>query len=69
MTPVLIQAYLNSTFKVVNNSCTGGWSNGTNMASNVRFELFQCCRLVMVHIVLAVTPKEVIQGTKVGGMG
>ena len=37
------------------------------MASNVHIVLLQCCRLVFVHIFLAVTPKEAIQGN--GGTG
>ena len=59
MTLVLVQAYLNSALKVINNSrCTCGLITAKTMANSVHFELFQCCRLVILHIFLTVTPNK-----------
>ena len=63
-----VQAGLYSACEALYNSLTCSYGYGSNMASNVGLKLIYGRWLIDIYFVLAIAPKEEVQGVQIGGV-
>ena len=62
MAAILAQADFDSSLKTLNNPCAHFRSYLVYLLSDIVLELRNCCWLVSVNMIFAVSPKEKVQG-------
>ena len=63
-----VQAGLYSSCEALYNSLTCSYGYGSNMASNVGLKLIYGRWLIDIYVILAIAPKEEVQGDQIWGV-
>ena len=68
MATILVDAGLNSLLEILENSSAHVLRNRADEAYHVRLQLVNCSRLIVVHVVLAISPQKEVQGIQIRGV-